>query len=168
MQYNTLLSKIKTSSTKKPLKCIMVSANQPPGTEPTHKRGAYMINGGSLFSQVLSLIDRALFQKEVKAHHTERSSKGSTSWSQFVSLMFSQFAGANSLREIAGGLATIRGKINHLGLSGAPNKSTLSYANAHQSRPILIQLRLPALSFKMRTVTKSNFNRRQTYPLHRP
>jgi hypothetical protein len=40
--------------------------------------------------------------------------------------LFSQFAGANSLREIAGGLATIHGKVNHLGLPEAPKKSTLS------------------------------------------
>lgn len=91
-----------------------------------------MITGGSLFSQVLSLVDRVLFQKAVKEHRVEKSSKGFSSWTQFVSLLFSQFAGANSLREISGGLATIRGKINHLGLSSPPTKSTLSYANTHR------------------------------------
>lgn len=91
-----------------------------------------MIPGGSLFSQVLSLIDRGLFHKAVKAHQTEKSAKGFSSWTQLVSLLFSQFAGANSLREISGGLATVRGKINHLGLSAAPKKSTLAYANAHR------------------------------------
>lgn len=91
-----------------------------------------MINGGGLFSQVLSLIDRHLFPKAVIEHQPERSSKGFSSWEQFVSLMFSQFAGANSLREISGGLATVRGKINHLGLSQAPKKSTQSYANTHR------------------------------------
>lgn len=91
-----------------------------------------MINGGSLFSQVLSLIDRHLFHKAVIEHQTEWASKGFSSWTQFVSLLFSQFAGANSLREISGGLATVRGKINHLGLSQAPKKSTLSYANTHR------------------------------------
>ena len=91
-----------------------------------------MINGGSLFSQVLSLIDRHLFHKAVLEHKTEKFSKGFSSWSQFVSLLFSQFAGANSLREISGGLATIRGKVNHLGLPAAPTKSTLSYANSRR------------------------------------
>jgi diacylglycerol kinase len=91
-----------------------------------------MISGGSLFSQVLSLVDRVKFQQAIKEHQTEKSAKGFSSWSQFVSLLFSQFAGANSLREISGGLATIRGKINHLGLSSAPRKSTLSYANTHR------------------------------------
>ncbi len=91
-----------------------------------------MLSSSSLFSQVLSLIDRALFQKAVKAHRTERASKGFSSWAQLVSLLFSQLAGANSLREIAGGLASIRGKINHLGLAASPKKSTLAYANAQR------------------------------------
>jgi len=91
-----------------------------------------MISGGSLFSQVISLIDRQLFHQAVKRHEAERSAKGFSSWTQLVSLLFSQFAGANSLREIAGGLATVRGKISHLGLPAAPKKSTLAYANAHR------------------------------------
>ncbi len=91
-----------------------------------------MIKVASLFSQVLSLIDRHLFQKACLEHQTEKSSKGFSSWNQFVSLLFSQFAGANSLREISGGLATIRGKINHLGIKSAPKRSTLAYANANR------------------------------------
>lgn len=91
-----------------------------------------MIKAASLFSQVLSLIDRRLFQRACLSYQTERSSKGFSSWTQFVSLLFSQFAGANSLREIAGGLATIRGKVNHLGIASAPKKSTLAYANANR------------------------------------
>ncbi len=91
-----------------------------------------MIKVASLFSQVLSLIDRHLFQKACLEHRTEKSSKGFSFWNQFVSLLFSQFAGANSLREISGGLATIRGKINHLGIKSAPKRSTLAYANANR------------------------------------
>ena len=36
------------------------------------------------------------------------------------------------LREICGGLATALGKLTHLGLKGAPARSTLSYANNHR------------------------------------
>ncbi|MFC1861066.1 hypothetical protein ACFLYL_02145 [Chloroflexota bacterium] len=39
---------------------------------------------------------------------------------------------SKSLREISDGLAVTCGKLNHLGLRAAPNKSTLSYANAHR------------------------------------
>lgn len=91
-----------------------------------------MIAGTCLIAQLISLIDRMTFLKAVKEHKTERFSKGFSSWSQFVSLLFSQLAGANSLREITGGMASFRGKLNHLGLSEAPSRSTLAYANEHR------------------------------------
>jgi hypothetical protein len=47
-------------------------------------------------------------------------------------MLFCQMGGANSLREICGGLATAMGKLVHLGLSQAPTRSTLGYANAHR------------------------------------
>jgi hypothetical protein len=39
---------------------------------------------------------------------------------------------AQSLREICGGLSATLGKLKHLGLEGAPCKSTLAYANQHR------------------------------------
>ncbi|MDR1657931.1 MAG: DUF4372 domain-containing protein [Deltaproteobacteria bacterium] len=78
------------------------------------------------------MIDLHLFQKVCLEYQTEKCSKGFSSWNQFVSLLFSQFAGANSLREITGGLATIRSKIKHLGIKAAPKKSTLAHANANR------------------------------------
>jgi hypothetical protein len=47
-------------------------------------------------------------------------------------MLFAQLGGAHSLREICGGLATALGKLNHLGLTEAPSKSTLAYANANR------------------------------------
>jgi len=41
-------------------------------------------------------------------------------------------AHADSLREICGGLACCQGKLRHPGISKAPNKSTLSYANKNR------------------------------------
>jgi hypothetical protein len=41
-------------------------------------------------------------------------------------------AQAHSLREICGGLACCLGKLRHLGVTTAPNKSTLAYANEHR------------------------------------
>ncbi|MBN1766147.1 MAG: IS4 family transposase [Sedimentisphaerales bacterium] len=62
----------------------------------------------------------------------ERSAKGFRCWEQFVAMLFCQLGGANSLREIFGGLATAMGKVKHLGINHLPNKSTLSYANTHR------------------------------------
>jgi hypothetical protein len=49
-----------------------------------------------------------------------------------VAMMFCQLAHADSLREISNGLACSEGKLVHLGITSAPNKSTLSYANEHR------------------------------------
>ena len=51
---------------------------------------------------------------------------------QFVAMTFRQVGQARTLREICGGLAASEGKLKHLGVSQAPQKSTLSYANQHR------------------------------------
>ncbi len=91
-----------------------------------------MVRVSSIFSQLLSLIDRAEFLKLVKVHQADRHSKGYSCWEQFVAMLFCQLAQAKSIREICGGLACCLGKMHHLGLREAPNKSTLSYANTHR------------------------------------
>jgi hypothetical protein len=85
----------------------------------------------SIFSQLLQLFPRWEFQMLVKETKSERHSRGFTSWSQFVSMLFCQLGHAFSLREIAGGLRSCEGKLKHLGIS-APPHSTLSYANEHR------------------------------------
>jgi len=91
-----------------------------------------MVQTASLFSQLLQHVPRLEFAKLVKKHGAEREAKGFTCWTQFVSMLFCQLARADSLREICHGLACCLGKLTHLGVNKAPNKSTLSYANAHR------------------------------------
>jgi hypothetical protein len=91
-----------------------------------------MVRSTSLFSQLIALFKRPQFYRLVARHDSERYSKGYRSWDHFVAMLFCQLAQAKSLREICGGLACTIGKLRHLGLNGAPKKSTLSYANAHR------------------------------------
>lgn len=85
----------------------------------------------SMFSQILKLIPRVDFQRLVKQSGAEYRSKGLSSWSQFVAMLFCQLGRAHSLREIEGGLKSCEGKLVHLGIT-APARSSLSYANAHR------------------------------------
>lgn len=91
-----------------------------------------MVRHASLFSQVLSLIDRHHFAKCVLEQDGEKHAKGFTCWGQFVAMLFCQLAQAKSLREITQGLQSCEGKLRHLGLPISPKRSTLSYANAHR------------------------------------
>jgi hypothetical protein len=92
-----------------------------------------MVRHGSLFSQILEVFSRREFESLVRDIGTQRYSKGFSSWEHFVALLFCQLAQAKSLREISLGLAASLGKITHLGIKRAPNKSTLAYANGHRS-----------------------------------
>ena len=83
----------------------------------------------SIFSQLLKLFPRAEFEQAVRQHRGERHARGFTCWGQFVAMLFCQLGRAQSLREICGGLAASQGKLRHLGLSAAPPRSTLAYAN---------------------------------------
>ena len=91
-----------------------------------------MLQAASLFNQLLQHFPRTEFGSLVKNHQAERAAKGFTCWTQFVSMTFCQLAHADSLREICNGLACSEGKLVHLGITNAPNKSTLSYANEHR------------------------------------
>jgi len=86
----------------------------------------------SIFGQILRLFSRTEFQRAVKETGAEKGAKGFTCWQQFVAMLFCQLGQAQSLREICGGLASIFGKIRHLGIDKAPKHSTLSYANNHR------------------------------------
>ena len=86
----------------------------------------------SMFNQLLKLINKQEFSKSVIELKSDRYAKSFSSWDHMVSMMFCQLAQAKSLREISGGLQCCEGKLQHLGMNGAPKKSTLSHANKHR------------------------------------
>ena len=86
----------------------------------------------SIFAQIVNFIPRGIFEQAVQKHEAEKHSKGVSSWSQFIAVLFGQLGGARSLREIIGGLAASEGKLKHLGVEEAPKRSSLAYANKHR------------------------------------
>jgi hypothetical protein len=104
-----------------------------------------MIQAASLFNQLLQHFPRAEFAALVRKHEAERGAKGFTCWTQLVAMLFCQMAHADSLREICNGLACSLGKLVHLGIGVAPNKSTLAYANRHRPAKLYEELFYTAL-----------------------
>lgn len=86
----------------------------------------------TLFSQIISKLDRSKFSKLVKAKQTDKHQKGFNSWTHLVSMLFCQFAKSQSVRDISNGLRSATGNLNHLGIQRAPSKSTISYQNKHR------------------------------------
>lgn len=87
----------------------------------------------SIFGQITDLLPRSEFEIIAKETKSSKGTKGFSCWDQMLAMLFCQLGGANSLREICNGLATCLGKLKHLGMKGAPKRSTLSYANEHRS-----------------------------------
>ena len=86
----------------------------------------------TLFSQIISRLDRSKFSKLVKSRLTDKHNKGYNSWTHLVSMLFCQFAKSQSVRDISNGLRSATGNLNHLGIEQAPSKSTISYQNKHR------------------------------------
>jgi len=87
----------------------------------------------TLFGQIIQRLDRSIFNKLVKKYQTDKYQKGFNSWSHLVSMLFSQFAKSQSLRDISNGLRSATGNLNHLGNVQAPSKSNLGYQNKHRN-----------------------------------
>lgn len=100
----------------------------------------------SMFGQILHVVPKRDFYAIVKETGAERGAKGFSCWGQFVSMLFCQVGQAKSLREICGGLASCLGKLKHLGISEAPRRSTLAYANEHRSWTLYQKLFFQVLS----------------------
>jgi len=90
-------------------------------------------------NQLLQVFPKSEFEKSVAMSGAERHARGFRSWDQFVAMLFSHLADANSLREICGGLASCEGRLSQLG-AHAPARATLAYANKHRNWELYEQL----------------------------
>ena len=94
----------------------------------------------SLFAQLLSLVDRNVFHKIVTLHNSDKSCKGFNTWTHFVSMLFMQFSGVDSVRDISNGLRSATGNLSHFGVSRAPSKSSISYQNKNRTHKVFEDL----------------------------
>lgn len=104
-----------------------------------------MHHHNTLLGQMLQLFSRYEFQKAVSDARTEYHARGFTSWNHFVSMLFGQLSGQDSLRSIEAGLATQARELYHLGVQPI-HRSTLAYANEHRSQELFKKIFISMLS----------------------
>jgi hypothetical protein len=85
--------------------------------------------GQPIFTQILSLVNRQVFNKLVKDNKSDRYFKQFDTWTHFVTLMYGILSRCDSVREIVDGLIGCVGKLVHFGLKKAPAKSTICDGN---------------------------------------
>ena len=94
-----------------------------------------MHHNNTILGQMLQMFPRYEFQKAVSETKTEYHARGFSSWNHFVSMLFGQLSGQDSLRGIEAGLATQGASLYHAGV-GPVHRSTLAYANEHRSHEL--------------------------------
>lgn len=98
-----------------------------------------MRHHNSVFHELTKYIPWAVFDRLVDEHAADWRVRQLTTKSQFLALLYSQFSGAASLREIVTGLASHERRLYHLGAT-APSRSTLADANANRSFEVFADL----------------------------
>src|SRR5690606_30837371 len=80
--------------------------------------------GQPIFKQLLDFIPRNKFDMLVNNHQSDRYYKTFDSWTQLMTMLFGVLSRCDSMGEISDGMQGLGGKLNHLGLSKSPAKST--------------------------------------------
>lgn len=90
-------------------------------------------SGQPVFAQITGMISRSSFSTLVKQQDADRYCKRCKSWEHLISMLYCIMNNCTSLREVTHGLAAYGDKLNHLGLTYTPPRSTLSDANVNRS-----------------------------------
>lgn len=90
-----------------------------------------MAHCNTVFAQFLKLVPRHEFEKLTKQHHSGRSFRSASRWSQFTSLVMAQLTGRSSLRDIIDSSASQVHRLYHLGCSKL-SRSNLARMNEHK------------------------------------
>lgn len=80
--------------------------------------------GQPILKQVLNLVDSIVFKRLVESKSSDRYYKSFKTWPHFVTMMFGILSRCDSMAETCEGLRAMSGKLNHLGLSKSPAKSS--------------------------------------------
>jgi len=80
--------------------------------------------GQPIFKQLVDFIPRNKFDALASKYNTDRYYKRFTSWDQLLTMLFGAYSRCDSMGEICDGMMSMQGKLNHLGLSSSPAKST--------------------------------------------
>jgi hypothetical protein len=96
--------------------------------------------GQPIFSQIISLIPRAELSRLVKSHHSDRYCKKFRTYEHLVTMLYAVMSKCTSIREVTTGLLACGRKLNHLGMTYFPRKSTLSDANGRRDSKVFEEL----------------------------
>jgi len=96
--------------------------------------------GQPILSQILSLIDKREIDLLAKKHSSDRYTKKFTTHSHLVTMLYCILHRCTSLREVTTGMQACYTKLNHIGMTYCPRRSTLSDANRRRSSEVFQEI----------------------------
>jgi hypothetical protein len=85
--------------------------------------------GRTVFAQLIAHLSHLEFQKCVTRYDGDRHHRSLSCWDQYLAMAFTQFTYRESLRDIEACLASMSGKLYHMGFRSRIARSTLADAN---------------------------------------
>lgn len=96
--------------------------------------------GQPVFTQILQLIPRAIISQVVRQHKSDHYCKKFLTYEHLVTMLYTSFHSCKSLREVVTGMMACTTKLQHIGMTCVPRRSTLSEANARRSHQLFADL----------------------------
>lgn len=96
--------------------------------------------GQPVFTQLLGLIPKHIVRDLSGRHDSDRYYKRFKTYEHLVTMLYSTFHGCKSLREVITGMMACNTRVNHLGITYFPRRSTLADANCNRSEQFFAEL----------------------------
>lgn len=80
--------------------------------------------GQPIFKQLINFLPREKFDLLVRNQDSDRYYKTFTSWDQLITMLYGILNRCDSMVEVCDGMQVLQGKLNYLGMSSSPAKST--------------------------------------------
>ena len=91
-----------------------------------------MSHCNTIISQILKLVPRHEFEALAKQHHSGRSFRTASRWSQFVTLAMAQLAGRINLRDI---VENVSAQAHYLYYLGSAKLTRSNLSRIHKDKP---------------------------------
>lgn len=92
--------------------------------------------GQPVFTQLLSFISRSEINRIARLHQSDKYYKKFKTFDHLVTMLYAIYQRCSSLREVTTGMQASMQKLNHLGMSYCPRRSTFAEANANRNHEV--------------------------------
>ena len=114
--------------------------------------------GQSVLGQLISLIPDTIIGQVIKSTQSDKYYKRFKTSDHLISMLFCVWSNCSSLREVAGAMLGLSGKVKHFQLNTIPRRSTLSDANRKRDESVFGRIYQKLLQYYKPVLSDSRLN----------